>query len=288
MSKKQKRSSSVRPISKGVVRKSPPQTKTATPATTSNPSSPDKKLAAWLNGRAKKLKSLEVKGRRLKLDFLGNAREKGQLLREVQQRLSTTSIIFKDWVEEQIDIAYSTALLWIDLATNWELVQKRFADSNPLELTIRQVRDGIRDARQEQGGGKPGSGKRKATAAPQPEAAEDEEQEAIEETAPANARWEKTASEAEADAADIEGADQQKAGPPLYKVVVTVFSDSDQDAIYQAFSRWSPVSTKPTNPKQLRNVVSNVRPKDIGAALQKLGKALEDSQPTTVRVSIEL
>jgi hypothetical protein len=126
----------------------------------------NKNLTAWLRKQARKLKDLTAKGQRLKLDFVAIARAKGSLLREVKKRLETTSLGFEEWVEQNTDIGYSTALLWMDVAQNYAKVKARFADSNPLELTVRQVRDAIRDDRQAQGKGKPRSGKRKAATSP--------------------------------------------------------------------------------------------------------------------------
>ena len=157
MPNKQKKRLPVRP-------QSPPPIKVA-PATTNGPSPPDKKLSAWLNEQATKLKHLDATGKKLKLDFVENARSKGTILLAVQERLREVSQSFEAWVPKNTDIGYSTALLWIDVAKHFDSVKKRFADSNPLELTVRQVRDAIRDARQEQGDGKPGSGRRKATTA---------------------------------------------------------------------------------------------------------------------------
>jgi hypothetical protein len=126
----------------------------------------DKNLTAWLQEQARKLKDLTVKGKRLKLDFLANARKQGRILLEVRKRLANTPLRFQDWVANTTDIGYSTAQLWMDVAQNYAKVKGRFSDSNPLELTVRQVRDAIRDDRQEQGKGKPRSGKRKSSIIP--------------------------------------------------------------------------------------------------------------------------
>jgi site-specific DNA-methyltransferase (adenine-specific) len=124
----------------------------------------DKNLASWLTEQATALTNLEAKGNRLKLDFVQNARDRGKILLEVQKRLVGASQRFEIWVSENTDIGYSTALLFMDVARNFDLVKEQFADSNALELTLREVRDAIRDARQERGEGKPGSGRTKTTA----------------------------------------------------------------------------------------------------------------------------
>jgi hypothetical protein len=126
----------------------------------------EKKLTVWLQEQATKLKDLTAKGQRLKLDFVANARAKGNILLGVKKRLANTQLRFDEWVEQSTDIGYSTALLWIDVTQNFAKVKARFANSNPLELTVRQVRDAIRDVRQTQGKGKPQSGKRKAATDP--------------------------------------------------------------------------------------------------------------------------
>lgn len=135
--------------------------------TTPNPPLPPNpsadKLNAWLKKQAAKLKSLEVKGNRLKLDFVQLAKEKGEILLEAEKRASKIPARFDVWVVQDALIGMSTARLYMDVAKNYDDVKERFANSNPLELTLRNFRDAIRDARQGRGEGKPGSGKRKIT-----------------------------------------------------------------------------------------------------------------------------
>ena len=140
------------------------------PSEATSPASPatDAKLSAWLNAQAAKLKTLESKASSLKYNFALNAKRKGDILLEVRKRLSQTPRGFEQWVTESAGIGYSTALLWIDVAENFFDVNEQIADSNPLELTLRQIRDAIRDARQRRGEGKPGSGRRKTKATETP------------------------------------------------------------------------------------------------------------------------
>jgi hypothetical protein len=116
-------------------------------------------LSTWLKKQAVQLKYLDANGRRLKLDFVQNASDKGMILIDVRKRFAGSSAGFDKWVVENTGIGRSTALLYIDVAKNFDNVRERFANSNGLELTLRQVRDAIRDARQERGEGKPGSGR---------------------------------------------------------------------------------------------------------------------------------
>src|ERR1700722_16008624 len=146
-------------------------TRSARAASTSSTANP-KMLIAWLREQASRLLSLEAEGNRLKMAIVQNAKLKGAILIDVRKRLAGNSQSFKQWVEETSDIGYSTALLWIDIAENYEELTKRFADSNLLELTIRQIRDAIRDLRQEHGIGKPGSGRKKPTETSTPDSGE--------------------------------------------------------------------------------------------------------------------
>ena len=155
---------------KAACKNSQPASTTSKPRFAHAPTAPtrtakkDTKLTAWLRQQAKKLKTLKAEGTRLKLDFVANARAQGKILASVKKRLASTPGKFKEWVESDTDIGYSTALLWIDVAQSqfYSAVNARVADSNPLESTIRQIRDAIRDERQSKGKGKPGSGKTKA------------------------------------------------------------------------------------------------------------------------------
>jgi hypothetical protein len=132
----------------------------------SAPNSLDENLEAWLQEQARKLQALKAQEQRLKIDFVANSRAKGRILRAVRERLKETPGEFKTWVEAKTDISYSTALLWIDLDENYDKVKEGIAHSNTLESTVRQIRDAIRDMRQAEGRGKPGSGRKKAAIIP--------------------------------------------------------------------------------------------------------------------------
>lgn len=268
--------------------------KTTKPSVPLNP--PDnKKLAAWLKAQAAKLKNLEAQGHKLKLNFVQNAKQKGDILLEVQDRLLAK---FKAWVIADTDIGYSTALLYMDVAENYAEVKKRFADSNPLELTLRQVRDAIRDARQERGEGKPGSGRPSKSQigegipdheeGDQDDPGESADGDDQDQDTPHTIRWEQAATKAEAEAVEVDGGKTTEPVPPLYAITVMVFSESDQTAIYNSLSDWSPISQTSLGNKQTRSVSVHIRPKDISSALEKLGKTLEENQPMKLRVNIEL
>jgi hypothetical protein len=133
----------------------------------------DEKLEARLQEQAMKLQALRAeeqrlnaKGMRLKFDYVANNRTQGRILTTVRDWLKEKPGEFKKWVKKNTDIGYSTALLRIDLDENYDEVKERFANSNPLELTVRQLRDANRDKRQAEGKGKPGSGRRKRAAVP--------------------------------------------------------------------------------------------------------------------------
>ena len=256
---------------------------------------PDKKLDDWLKKQEARLKELVATAKRLKVDFVENARAQGKILLEVQERLSKTSIKFKDWVVKNTDIGHSTALLWIDVAKNYDLVKKRFVDSNGLESTVRNIRDAIRDARQEHGGGKPGSGRKKATdeedkaeenitAENNAAASADETATDAGEEATPTAKWEQTAGKAETEAAATTSG-KSEAASRYYDVTVMVYNQQDQAAFQQALSQWSPSC------KTVGNTLSvkvHAQMKGIAAVLQKLGKVLEESQPARVSMSVEL
>ncbi len=269
----------------------------------------DKKLHEWLNAQAAKLMTLEAKGHKLKLDFVQNARDKGKILIQVHDRLATD---FKMWVLENTDIGYSTAHLYMDVAENYTEVKRLLADSNPLELSLRQVRDAIRDARQAKGRGKPGSGRRASQKdaadaenessksgngglaspnADEEDGAGTDEEDGVgtdEEATGDTARWEREVGKAEAEAAQDEGGEQAEAASSLYAVTVFMFTESDQTAMYQALSNWSPIRKTLAGTKQARSVTAHVLPNGIGALLHQLGDTLEQNQPRKVRVSIEL
>ena len=165
-----------------------------------------------------------------------NAKEMGLLLLEAQERAKGTSIHFKKWVGEETDIGYSTALLWIDVAKHYESITKQFVNSNGLELTIRKIRDAIRDARQAEGRGKPGSGKKKTQTGKAQQSADTAEtttQQPIETAegeavVPATSVWDRTAKKAEDEAARIDGGDKTEQKPANYKLTVMVFTEAVQ------------------------------------------------------------
>ena len=218
-------------------------TKTSAMAVREGTTDPDKKLDDWLKKQEARLKELVTTAKRLKVDFVENARAQGKILLEVQERLSKTSIKFKDWVVKNTDIGHSTALLWIDVAKNYDLVKKRFVDSNGLESTVRNIRDAIRDARQDQGGGKPGSGRKKATdeedkaeenitAENNAAASADETATDAGEEATPTAKWEQTAGKAETEAAATTSG-KSEAASRYYDVTVMVYNQQDQAAFQQ-------------------------------------------------------
>jgi hypothetical protein len=271
----------------------------------------DEKLASWLVEQAAKLKTMGVTGNRLKLDYVRNARDKGKLLHAVKERLAGTSQRFDVWVSESTDIGYSTALLYLDVAGNFDLVKEQFADSNALELTLGEVRDAIRDARQGRGMGKPGSGNRKVTnSGKQPisrhsddeaDNASDHEDasNAVEDDAPNRALWEGIVARAQADEAAIEGPNkgtQQTQTVPLScTVTAMVFDENDEQAMQQVLLNCSPISKASPGSKQHRTVSATVQPTHIVSVMTKLGKVLEAKQNAPeakqhkkLRVSIEL
>lgn len=243
----------------------------------------DSTLGVWLKEQATKLKNLEANAHRLKLNFVENARDKGQILIDVKKRIAGTSESFEMWVTENTGIGYSTALLYMDVAKNFKMVKEKFAHSNGLELTLRQVRDAIRDARQERGEGKPGSGRRKAT---EGDSVGTHSQEDIDKAGNDSEKWEREVAAAEEEAGVHQGGDKTEAA--RYKMTVMVFSESDQAALQQALASWSPVSKPLANKKQAHSVTVNADLAVIGDLLAKLGTTLQQSQPKKVRVSIEL
>jgi hypothetical protein len=270
--------------------------------TTPNPSvapklSKDKpsrdKLEAWLKGQATKLKTLNAKGQRLKLDYVQNARDKGALLIEVEKRVSHILGRFQVWVTTDGGIGYSTALLYMDVAKNYDAVKERFANSNPLELTLRQVRDAIRDARQEEGGGKPGSGGRKAikSATPSPGEEGTETGEAgtpisyakRDDSAIAEAKHKKLMGRFEPGGDMHNTGDNTKPAPlpSIYKLTVVTPTKAD----LEAFGNLLP---SPTIDLKAHSVSAQIGLTDINDTLAAVGKALTVSQPKKVRIVVEL
>ena len=70
-------------------------------------------------------------------------------------------------------------------------------------------------------------------------------------------------------------------------MTIMVFSESDQVALQQALSNWSPVSKPLANKQQAHSVTVTADLGVIGDLLTKLGTTLQQSQPQKVRVSIE-
>ena len=239
-------------------------------------------LDAWLKQQATKLKSIEACGHRLKLDFVENARDKGEILIDVKKRLAETAETFEMWVTANTGIGYSTAQLYMDVARNFKTVKEKFAHSNGLEVTLRQVRDAIRDARQERGEGKPGSGRRKAT---ESQSAGTDGRDDGDKTGNDSEKWEREVAAAEEEAGAHEGG--QKTEAAHYKMTIMVFSESDQVALQQALSNWSPVTKPLANKKHAYSVTVTADLGVIGDLLTKLGTTLQQSQPQKVRVSIE-
>ncbi len=97
---------------------------------------------------------------------------KGEIVDRVENRLTDEkSGSLKDWVmaiPKPHQIGYSTALMHRDIFRHKTLAREMVAEanSNGLELTLQDIRDAIRDHRQSQGKGKPGSGKRKLQLVP--------------------------------------------------------------------------------------------------------------------------
>ncbi len=233
-------------------------------------------LNAWLKTQATKLTGLSAKGKRLKLDFVQNAREIGQVLLDARERAAHIPGRFMVWTCQETGIAYSTALLYIDVAKNYDDISRRLADSNRLEsMNLRQLREAIRDARHERGEGKPQSGKRKT-----PKSVENA---AVAKSADTIHMGEVRTT---ANAVQIEEAKVGRLIDPLYEVLVTVETENDQLTIEKALSDWTPKRGVTIGSNVARSVSASVRPDSIGAALQKLGKALDANPPKTMKVSI--
>lgn len=261
-------------------------------------------LDQWLKEQLQRIKALEAEGRSLKLNFVQNAREKGDLLIAVEQRLQGSPLNFRQWIVRDTDIGYSTALLWMDVALNYDVVKDRFADSNPLELTVRGIRDAIRDQRQTQGGGKPGSGRRAASDGTEPATAEASVPAAGD---PADPSGEGEASdpgdgavsntirrEPEASLGATQAAEPDRVGttasaPSLGRVtvVVTVFSDGDQAVVQKALAEWSPVTKSLGGSKHLGTLSATAPSRDIGTVMAKLAGALTQILPRKATVKID-
>lgn len=125
--------------------------------------------------------------------------------------------------------------------------------------------------------GKPGSGKRKATEPDAQDHTENDEN---------SKKWEREVAAAEAEAG-VHGSGDRTEAANHYKMMVMVFCESDQVALQQALSNWSPVSKPLANKKQAHSVTVKADLAVIGDLLAKLGTMLQQNQPQKVKVSIE-
>jgi len=262
-------------------------------------------LDQWLKEQLQKIKALEAEARSFKLNFVHNAREKGDLLIAVEQRLLGSPLTFRQWIVRDTDIGYSTALLWMDVALHYDVVKDRFADSNPLELTVRGIRDAIRDRRQTQGGGKPGSGKRAASEETEPATSEVAAPAAGD---PADPSGEGEASDPGDGVASntirrqpdvslgaTQAADPDRGGTTVpatafgtVTVVVTVYFDSDQAVVREALAEWSPVTKSLGGSKHLGSLSATAPSRDIDLVMAKLAGALSQIHPRRATVRIDL
>jgi len=271
----------------------------------STPNLPDGDLERWLKEQLQRIKALEAEGRSLKLNFVQNAREKGDLLIAVEQRLQGSPLTFRQWIVRDTDIGYSTALLWMNVALNYDVVKDRLADSNPLELTVRGIRDAIRDHRQAQGGGKPGSGKRAASDRSEPDAAEATAPTADDAADPpgegvASDPGEGVASNTIRREPDVSLGATQAANPDQdgttvpapalgrVTVVVMVFSERDQAVVQEALAEWSPVTKSLGGSKHLGTLSATAPSRDIDTVMAKLAGALTQIHPRKAMVKIDL
>lgn len=265
----------------------------------STPDLPDTDLERWLKEQLQRIKGLEAEGRLLKLNFVQNAREKGDLLIAVEQRLHGSPLSFRQWVVRDLDIGYSTALLWMDVALNFDVVKEQFADSNPLELSIRVIRDAIRDHRQAQGGGKPGSGRKAAekepvddTSAGSPTGNELPEELDVKGVVPTAGdtedtnRWEREVAKAEAEAAEFGDDGSVVPTASTYKITIMVLSDAEQPAVQLALAQWKPTSKSLGGSKKLRTYVAHIPPTDMAELGINLGKLLKGERAKKLQVSI--
>lgn len=236
-------------------------------------------LDGWLSEQARNLNALKHTGNRLKLDYVQNARDKGEILSEVENRVSRIPGRFFVWIASEAGIGISTARLYMDVARNYDDVKERFADSNPLELTLRNVRDAIRDKRQDAGRGKPRSG-RPINAATQPTpdtgdhiadgipvqeiAADKEQHNGV--ALPTNKKGAKLL---------------VAAHPPSYKLTVTTPEKCDLE-------KFGEVLPSPITDFNAHSVSVRIRLDDITVALEKISKALVTTQPKKVKIIVEL
>jgi hypothetical protein len=239
-------------------------------------------LEGWLSEQARHLNALTDTGNRLKLDYVQNARDKGEILSEVENRVSHIPGRFLVWITSEAGIGISTARLYMDVARNYENVKERFVDSNPLELTLRNVRDAIRDKRQDAGGGKPGSGKRiNAATQPTPDTGDHVTDDLpVQENAADNDHHNVVAPPTNEKAAKLI-ATARTNHPPSYKLTVVTPEKSDLE-------KFGEVLPSPITDFNAHSVSVRIRLDDITVALEKVSKALVTTQPKKVKIIVEL
>ena len=182
------------------------------------------------------------------------------------------------WLIENTDIGYSTANLYMDVARNYVDVKKLIANSNPLELTLRKVRDAIRDKRQDAGGGKPGSGRR-ITTATQP-TLDTDNQTADDDNVPSQE------DAADNDHQNVVALPTNRKGAKLmatatYKITVVTPEKGDLE-------KFGEVLPSPITDFNAQSVSVRIRLEDITVALEKVFKALVATQPKKVKIIVEL
>lgn len=273
---------------------------------------PSKQLRAWLKTQATRLKTLKAVGWKIHVNYLQNAKEQGEILVEAQKRLEETDLAFSQWVEEETDIGLSTAYLWMDVTEWWEDILAWFnrkeasGNSNPLEISIRAVRDVIRTIRQARGMGKPGSGKKKVTAdisanntTAAPTAGigggDSEKKEAESPTKNdvpndpreddpdkvADANFEKLMARKKPGGDLQQGETKTRARPRLYRVTVVTPNKADLE-------RFAVLLPSPTTDFNAHSVSAHIGLQDIDKTLAAVGTCLNTAQPKKVRVVVEL
>jgi hypothetical protein len=272
-----------------------------------------KQLLSWLNKQATTLKRLTTSGWKIHTDYLQNAREKGIVLIEVRKRLENTDLAFEKWVKENTEIGLSTAYLWMDVAEWWDDLTAHWkkveagALSNPLESSLRGVRDTIRSIRQARGLGKPGSGKKKVTAdnsanntttpstagigeadsdnkeaesASENDVPDDPGEDESEKIAAANFQ-KMMARKTQSGNLQQGGATTTPARPRMYKVTVVTPNKAD----LEGFAGLLP---SPTTDFMAHSVSAHIGLQDIDRTLAAVGTCLNTAQPKKVRVVVEL
>jgi hypothetical protein len=279
---------------------------------TSSKKPPSRELLAWLGKKASELKTLVTRGWKIQADYLQNAKEKGEILAEVRKRLEGSNLTFEKWVKENTEIGVSTAYLWMDVAEWWEDVKAWFDkaeagdNSNPLETSLRGVRDTIRSIRQARGVGKPGSGKKKETAdnsanntpAPPTEGiGKDDSDKKVDESASdddtpgdsdeddsdkvAEESFKKLMARKKPGENSQQGETRTPTRPRLYRVTVVTPNKAD----VEQFARLLP---SPITDFKAHSVSAHIGLQDIDKILVAVGTCLNTAQPKKVRVVVEL